>query len=223
VAILPELEDVPRQYLKQQVGQQLALWEILFTGQIKGRDDLELIFLILRGDVEIPIQPLWDPAGIFISALVQSSAGGAGGNAVALTAALTKLMGTSLTQRSNPSWWAINFLGVDPALETRANQGGRTEFNNAVREAIARRVFPNLRNRSIADVKAFIASVTARELDYFEGAVDDSRVVNGGNDVSVSGRSWGLGSALADFAGYTNKAKADAEAAAKRNAPQVVP
>jgi len=163
VAILPELEDIPREYLKQQVGQQLALWEILFTGIIKGRDDLELIFLILRGDVEIPTRPLWDPAGIFISALVKTVQ--ATDEATDMKP-LLEAAGLTQEQVRRPSWFAVNFLGVDPNAAGRISDNKKL-FNDFVRMAIAKRVFPNLRNRADEDVRAFITNVTARDLQYF--------------------------------------------------------
>lgn len=152
-AIVPELEKTPREFLKQNVGMQMALWEMLWAGRIRGEQDLDFLFAILRDDVEIPLAPLWDPIGIFAQVL-------SGGDPTRTLAGT--VFGTALPGNKRPSLFSKFLFGIGDADPNNA------EFRMNIKIAICKRVLPNLRNREDKYVQDFITDVIFRSNEFFK-------------------------------------------------------
>lgn len=163
-AVLPELKTAPEEYMQSAVVEQMAIWYILRTGIIRGKKDLELIFLILRGDYDLPVGPLWDPGSFVSSALSDAFPEVYKTGEGDLIEMLAKLNEGDQKQSmlSQTLFGPIQNGGAGEAKE---------KFNAAMKVVIAKRVFPNLRRRKNEEVLDFIHHIMNRDsFSYFEDA-----------------------------------------------------
>lgn len=174
--IFPALERVPRDYLRQQVSLQLALWELLFVGEIKGQADHDLVYAILRDDIDIPISPIWDPIGITASALQKIEAGGARINFGEIY-----LPAGDIKEPRQTSFFQ-GLFGVD----TGNGSSQKADFKLRVKVALLQRLYPNLRNRPYNDVMNYVRLFTKRVSTYYRDGLQGEQPSTLGSFMALS-------------------------------------
>lgn len=69
----PELKNYPEEYHAENLALQEALRTIIRDGKINGKEDNALMLKILQQDFKLPIWPVWDPEGLLIKSVLNSS------------------------------------------------------------------------------------------------------------------------------------------------------
>jgi len=65
-SVLPELREYPEYSHAKDLAFQEALRLMIRDGKVGGRDDLALLYEMIKPDFVIPENPLWDPTGIIM-------------------------------------------------------------------------------------------------------------------------------------------------------------
>lgn len=134
-SVVPELRDIPESYYKDQVALSMTIHSMLRDGQIRGREDFDLLYFILGPDFQFPMFPLWDPSGTLIGQLKD-------------TQEYQDWLKLTLKNIWNPVTRAYEADGV-------AQRYANPKLNNKIKLIIAKRMLPALRN--LDDTKAIEA------------------------------------------------------------------
>lgn len=130
-SVVPELRDVPEQFYNDQVALSMTIHSMLRDGQVRGREDFELLYYILGPDFMFPMFPLWDPNGALIQELTLSA------EYKDWMKKYVKNIWNPVTRRYQPN--------VDKDFK------GTPELNNKIKLIIAKRMFPALRHLNSMD------------------------------------------------------------------------
>jgi hypothetical protein len=145
--IMPALKKVPESHLLDEVAMQMTLNSLIRDGVLKGPEDLDFILYILNPEVNLPLTPLWDLAGVFtkdIDSLRQA-------------------------QKKNELGLFSPFKYAVPITDKEANE---MQLQNNVKLSIVKRLFHALRDKNNNDISKFIANiVTSRDLNNLPGKI----------------------------------------------------
>lgn len=126
-SVIPELRDIPESFYNDQVALSMTIHAMLRDGQIRGREDFELLYYILGPDFMFPMFPLWDPNGALIKELTVSD------EYKKWKANIKKNIWNPVTRRYE----------ADGAV-----QNPPADLNRKIKLIIAKRLLPALRNLS---------------------------------------------------------------------------
>ncbi len=130
-SVVPELRDVPEQFYNDQVALSMTIHALLRDGQVRGREDFELLYYILGPDFMFPMFPLWDPNGALIKELALST------EYQKWIKKYTKNIWNPVTRRYQ--------------TDVDSNFKGDPELNNRIKLIIAKRLLPALRHLNSMD------------------------------------------------------------------------